>query len=109
MFAVLRRKRRVLRVVLMRGRDINRLDVRIGAQRLDGCVTSGGKLLGKTLPGFGPRVRGRHQRDARISGKCRQHHAKCAAKTRYTKTELTFADAGASTKSGTFRSLILDI
>ena len=94
MFAVLRGKRRVLRVVLMRRRDIDRLDGRIGAQLLDGCVTSGGEVRGETLPRLGARVRGRHQRDARIAGKCRQHHAKCAAKTGHAKTQLTFADAG---------------
>ena len=58
MFAVLCRKRRVLRVVLMRGRDIDRLDVRIGAQRLDGCVSSGAKIRRQNAAGLraaGPR------------------------------------------------------
>src|SRR5262249_3017864 len=43
MFAVLRGKRRMLCMMLMWGRYVDRLDVRIGAQLLGGCVAPGGE------------------------------------------------------------------
>ena len=90
MLAVLRGEHRMLRVILMRRRDIDRLDRRVGAQFLDGFVAFGGKIRGKPPPRLGPGIRRSHQRHARIAGKSRQHHGECAAEAGHTQTELAF-------------------
>jgi hypothetical protein len=106
-FAVLGRKRGVPYVVLVRGRHVNRLDTRIGAQLLDGRVGRGSKVRGKLTPRFRPEVGSRYQGDARVGNKGRQHHAKCAAETGYAETEPTFACAGHRQDPST--GFILDI
>ena len=82
-FAALRRKRGVSHVVLVRGRHVNRFDIRIGAHLLDGRVASGGKVRGKLTPRFRPQIRSRYQRDPWVGNKGWQHHAKCATETGY--------------------------
>ncbi len=72
----------------MRRRHIDHLDRGIGAQFLHGLVAFAAEVRGKTLPGLRARIGRRHQRDARIAGKCRQHHAKCAAKAGDPEAEL---------------------
>ena len=91
MLAVLRAKHGVLGVILMRRRHINRFYRRVGAQFLDRRVTFGAEVRGKALARLRPRIRRRHQLDARIARKCRQHHGKCAAQAGHAETELAFA------------------
>jgi hypothetical protein len=106
-FAALRRERGMSHVVLVRGRHVNRLDIRIGAQLLDCPVASGGKVRGKLTPSFRPQIGPRYQRDPWVGNKGRQHHAKSAAETGYAETETTFACVGH--RQGPSPGFILDI
>ena len=78
MLAVPRREHRVDGVELMRGRHVDDVDRRIGAQVLDVRVGLGGKFRRETSARLGARVGRRHQRDPRVGGKGRHHHGKRA-------------------------------
>ena len=90
MLAVPGGEHRVADVILMRGRDIDRLDPRVGAQLLDRGIARGGEIRGKARPGLGAGIRRRHQRHARIGGKGRQHQGKGAAEAGDTQTKPAF-------------------
>ena len=80
--AVLRRKDRVLRVVLVRRRHIDDLDRRIGAKLLDRVVGLRRKVRREARPRLGARIGGGDQRDARIGHEGRQHDGERAAEPR---------------------------
>jgi hypothetical protein len=88
MFAVARRERRMLRVKLMRCRHIDHIDRRVGAQIPHGLVACATEIRGETLSRFRAPIGRRNKRNARIPGKCRQHHAKCTAKAGHPEAEL---------------------
>jgi hypothetical protein len=110
--AVPRRKNGMRRVILMRGRHIDDLDRRIGAQFFNRLVRPGGEIRRKTRPRLRARIGGRDQRDARVLGECRQHHGECTAKPRDTQTQLALLPAHVSPTSTACRifiRVILDI
>ena len=88
MLAVARRERRMLRMKLVRRCHVDRIDRRIGAQLLHGLVALAAEVRGKSLPRLRARIGRRHERHARIRGKCRQHHGKCAAQAGHAEAEL---------------------
>src|SRR4249919_998288 len=91
MLAMLCRKRCMSGVQLMRRCYINHLDRRIDTKLFNRGVRAGGKLLGKALSCVGTRVRCRHQVDAWVGLKRRQHHGKCAPEAGYADAQLVFA------------------
>ena len=83
----------MLAMELMRRRDIDRVDGRIGAERRDRVVGLCGEILGEALARLGARVGGGNEPHRRVAGKCRQHHRKGAAKPGDAETEMAFASA----------------
>ena len=79
--AMLGSENRVARVMLMRRRDVNDLDRRIGAKVFDRFVGPGRKILRKAAARLCARVSRGDQLDARIA-KRRQHHAERTPQTR---------------------------
>jgi hypothetical protein len=64
---------RVLAMELVRARDIDRIDRRIGAQRIDCLMRPHAEIGLEAMPGFRPRIGGAGERDARIADERRQH------------------------------------
>jgi len=91
MFAMLSGERRMPGVPLVRRRHVNHLDGRINTKFFNCCVSVSGKFLGKTLSCLGARISRRHQADARVGLKGRQHHGKCASKSGDADAQFTFA------------------
>ena len=85
--AGLGRLRRMLAMELMRRRDIDRVDGRIGAERRDRVIGVCGKFLGEALAGLRAGVGGGNEPHRRVARKCRQHHRKRAAKPGDAETE----------------------
>ena len=79
--AVARRKDRMTRVKLMGRRDVDDLDIGIGAELLDRTVSLPAKILREPMPCLDPRIRRRGQLNPRIA-KGRQHDRERAAETR---------------------------
>ena len=78
MLAVLRGENRVTGVMLVRRRDVDDLDRRIGAKVFDRLVGPGRKILRKAAARLGSRISRGDQFDARIAER-RQHHAERTA------------------------------
>ena len=73
------REQRMLRMKLMRRRNIYRIDGGIGAKFLGRGIGSAGEIRDKALPRCLPRIGRRDQGQATIAGKCRKHQAESAA------------------------------
>ena len=70
---------RLRRVVLMWARDVDHLDVGIGAERLAVRVDAGAELGREAGARLRPRVRGRHQSATRVGAERRRHQHEPAA------------------------------
>ncbi len=98
MLAVARGQYGMPGVPLVRRCDVDHFDRRIDTKLFNGRVGVGAKILGKALSCLGARVCCRHQGDARVGLKGRQHHGKCAPETGHADAQFAFAcDAQAPT------------
>ena len=79
MLAVCRGEPRVLGMVLMRARDIDDLDLRVGAERVDGFVGRATEVRLETLPRLRPRIGGGDHGDPWVLLQRRQHDGEGAA------------------------------
>jgi hypothetical protein len=76
-----RRDLHMLCVMLMRGCHIDRLDIVIVAELLDGGVGASGEIGGKSFARLQPRIGGGYQMQPRIGGERRQHQGESAAQS----------------------------
>ncbi len=97
--AIARRKDRMRGVKLMRRRNVDDLDIRIGAKLLDRVVGPGGKILREAPPRFGSRISRANQRNTRVGRECRQHHGERAAEPRDADAQLPVPPAHAPSNS----------
>ena len=65
---------------LMRGRDVDRLDLGVGTKFFDRAVGARAKILGEFFARFAPRIGGRDELDARVETEGRQHDGEGPAK-----------------------------
>ena len=79
----------VLGMELMRGRDVDRFDRVIVAQRLDRVVCASAEIRLELTARFGTRVRSARQLDAFVGDEGRQHQRERAAEADDTETDLT--------------------
>ena len=75
MFAVGRRREQVGRVVLMRGGDVDRIDVRRGAQLLGARVRAAAEVALEAFPGGGIGVGAGGQAHVRVRQQAREHRS----------------------------------
>ena len=80
---MLRGKDPLLRMILMRRRHINDLDVGIRAQRCSAVVNPGRKFQSELLESLGSQIHGGHERNARITHKGWKHDGERAAKAQH--------------------------